>query len=189
MNHEVLGNRRRALEESFFARQDNKLLEQLRSEAAAEERLQLLAEVSGIADPTTLQQLIDADIQPETFAAVSLIPVVLVAWADGKLDDRERAAILAAAEEQGLSDSGPAHQLLQEWLNTQPEENLLSTWKDYISAFCETVSTEIKTNLQTQIMGRATSVASATGGILGLGNKISASEQRILDDLDAAFTS
>ena len=90
MNHEVLGNRRRALEESFFARQNNRLLEQLRSETAAAERLQQLATVSGIEDPATLQQLLAADIQPETFAAVSLIPIVQVAWSDGKLDDKER---------------------------------------------------------------------------------------------------
>ena len=87
MNHEVLGNRRRALEESFFARQNNKLLEQLRSQSAAEELKKQLSEVSGIEDSETLQQMADADIQPETFAAVSLIPVVAVAWADSTIDD------------------------------------------------------------------------------------------------------
>ena len=45
MNHEVLGNRRRALEESFFARQNNKLLEQLRSQSAAEELKKQLSEI------------------------------------------------------------------------------------------------------------------------------------------------
>ena len=54
MNHEVLGNRRRALEESFFARQDSQLLEQLRSQAAAEELKKQLADVSGIEDAETL---------------------------------------------------------------------------------------------------------------------------------------
>ena len=101
MNHEVLGNRRRALEESFFARQNNQLLEQLRSETAAAERLQQLSTVSGIEDSATLQQLLEADIHPETFAAVSLIPIVQVAWSDGKLDDKERTSILTAAAEQG----------------------------------------------------------------------------------------
>ena len=62
MNHEVLGNRRRALEESFFARQNNKLLEQLRSQAAAEELQKQLSEVSGIEDSETLQQMADANI-------------------------------------------------------------------------------------------------------------------------------
>ena len=94
---------------------------------------------------------------------------------------------MAAAAEQGLSVSGPAHQLLQEWLLTPPDVNLLATWKDYISAFCETLSPEVKTNLQTRIIDRAKSVASATGGILGMGNKISASEQLVLDELAAAF--
>ena len=187
MNHEVLGNRRRALEESFFARQNNKLLEQLRSQSAAEELKKQLSEVSGIEDSETLQQMADADIQPETFAAVSLIPVVAVAWADSTIDDKERAAILSAAAEQGLADSGPAQQLLEDWLTTQPADDLLAAWTEYIRAFCETVSTEARTNLQAQVMGRAELIASATGGILGLGNKVSASEQAILDKLAAAF--
>ncbi len=187
MNHEVLGNRRRALEESFFARQNNQLLEQLRSQSAAEELKKQLSEVSGIEDSETLQQMADADIQPETFAAVSLIPVVAVAWADGTIDEKERAAILSAAADQGLADSGPAQQLLQDWLTTQPGDDLLAAWKEYIKSFCETVSTEARTNLQSQIMGRAESIASATGGILGLGNKVSASEQTILDELAATF--
>lgn len=187
MNHEVLGNRRRALEESFFARQNNELLEQLRSQSAAEELKKQLSEVSGIEDSETLQQMADADIQPETFAAVSLIPVVAVAWADGTIDEKERTAILSAATDQGLDDTGPAQQLLQDWLTTQPADDLLATWKEYIQAFCETVSTEARNNLQSQVMGRAESIASATGGILGLGNKVSASEQTILDELAATF--
>ena len=137
MNHEVLGNRRRALEESFFARQNNELLDQLRSQAAAEELQKQLSDVSGIEDSETLQQMADADIQPETFAAVSLIPVVAVAWADGTIDEKERAAILSAAADQGLADSGPARQLLEDWLTTQPADDLLVTWGEYIKAFCE----------------------------------------------------
>ncbi len=187
MNHEVLGNRRRALEESFFARRNNQLLEQLRSEAAVAERLQQLATVSGIEDSATLQQFLEADIQPETFAAVSLIPIVQVAWSDGKLDDKERSSILTAAAEQGLGESGPAHQLLEDWLTNQPGGDLLEAWKDYIRALCETLTAETKENLQTQIITRARLVAEATGGILGLGNKISTSEQGVLDELSAAF--
>jgi hypothetical protein len=187
MNHEVLGNRRRALEESFFARQNNQLLEQLRSETAAAERLQQLSTVSGIEDSATLQQLLEADIQPETFAAVSLIPIVQVAWSDGKLDDKERSSILTAAAEQGLGESGPAHQLLEDWLTNRPGGDLLDAWKDYIRALCETLTAETRENLQAQIITRARSVAEATGGILGLGNKISSSEQGVLDDLSAAF--
>lgn len=187
MNHEVLGNRRRALEESFFARQDSQLLDQLRSQAAAEELKKQLADVSGIEDSETLQQMVDADIQPETFAAISLIPVVAVAWADGTIDEKERAAILSVAADQGLPDAGPARQLLEDWLNTQPADDLLVAWQEYIKAFCDTVSTEARTNLQSQVIGRAEAIASATGGILGLGNKVSATEQAVIDKLAAAF--
>ena len=77
--------------------------------------------------------------------------------------------------------------MLEDWLTIQPGGDLLDTWKDYIRALCETLTAETKENLQTQIITRARSVAEATGGILGLGNKISSSEQSVLDDLSAAF--
>lgn len=188
MNHEALGNRRRALEESFFARQNNELLEQLRADKVAAEQLQQLAAVSGIDDAATLQQLVDADIQPETFAAVSLIPIVQVAWSDGSLDEKERGAVLTAATEQGLTESSAANQLLQDWLVNRPGPDLLEAWKDYIRALSETLEASTLDNLKTQIISRAQSVAEASGGILGLG-KIAASEQAVLDDLNTAFSS
>jgi hypothetical protein len=36
-------------------------------------------------------------------------------------------------------------------------------------------------------MGRAASVAQSAGGILGLGSKVSAKEQAVLDELESAF--
>jgi len=50
-----------------------------------------------------LDSLIASGISPDTIAAVSLIPLVAVAWADKKLEAKERDAILNAATEAGIS--------------------------------------------------------------------------------------
>ena len=42
--------------------------------------------------------------------------------------------------------------------------------------------------LKNELLGRARTVAEAAGGFLGLGNKISAEEARVLDELAAAFS-
>ena len=41
--------------------------------------------------------------------------------------------------------------------------------------------------LKEDLLGRARAVAEAAGGLLGFGNKVSKSEQAVLDDLEEAF--
>ena len=90
MNEEFLGDRRRALEDSFFANRDRQLLQQLRSRVLKEE----FANVSGIKDDAVLEHLLEANISPETLTCLALVPLIAVAWADGKMDEKERQALL-----------------------------------------------------------------------------------------------
>jgi uncharacterized membrane protein YkoI len=103
MSEEFLGDRRKALEEEFFAKQNQRLLRQLRETTAAKATHDALAAASGITDAAVLAQLAAVDLNSETMAALALVPLVEVAWADGTLDAKERSALLAAAEDAGLS--------------------------------------------------------------------------------------
>ena len=97
-----LGGRRNELEETFFSQRDQELMQTLRERIASQERLKALAEVSGITDGELLAQLDQLDVSAETVAALSLVPLVAVAWADGTIDPKERNAVLAAAVALGL---------------------------------------------------------------------------------------
>jgi hypothetical protein len=187
MEDKVLKSRGRALEESFFARRNEELLQKLRQKQAAEERRQALAAVSGITDDAVLDRLIELELCAETVAAAALVPLVEVAWADGAVQDREREAILRAAEESGIDQESTAHQLLENWLAEAPEPTLMDVWRDYVNALAEKVGGEEKEKLQSQLLGRARAVAEAAGGFLGLG-KISAKEQAVLEQLEKAFS-
>ena len=110
-----------------------------------------------------------------------------VAWCDGELDERERKAILQAADDAGIPSDGPGYKLLQQWLAAKPPATMLSAWKDYIEAMADTLKPDDYHRVRDNLLTRAKQVASATGGILGLG-KISAAEQKKLDELVAAFT-
>ena len=96
---ESMDQRRRALEDAFFAEQDRKLRDKLVAADPTAARRTALTETSGITDPQVLDRLMALDIGPETLAALSLVPLVLVAWADGTIDDKERTAVLKAAAE------------------------------------------------------------------------------------------
>ncbi|ETX04871.1 MAG: hypothetical protein ETSY2_26255, partial [Candidatus Entotheonella gemina] len=127
MSEAFLGERRKSLEEAFFAQQQTELLQKLQEEKSAQTRRESLRAASGITDEAVLDQLADLDIQSETLAAVALVPLVAVAWADQSLDDKERSAILSGAQQSGLDAGQPGYQLLEGWLANPPEPALVHT--------------------------------------------------------------
>jgi hypothetical protein len=187
MSEPLLIDRRMALEESFFRAENAKLKEKLAEQAQAKAGRQALIDATGIRDEALLDALVKLEIAVETLIALELVPLIEVAWADGHVDDKERSAILAAAEAQGVSPECEVHQLLENWLATRPDADVLSTWKEYISAICAELIPAEKDQLKHILLDHALDVAKAAGGILGLGNKVSKVEQAVLDDLKGAF--
>jgi hypothetical protein len=185
MSDEILGDRGKALEEMFFARESEKLRKTLQEKEDVKDKKEALSATSGITDDAVLEQLVTLDIRSDTLAALSLVPLVEVAWADGSMDDSERSAILSAAEDSGISDESAA--LLDGWLVTQPGSEMLSAWKDYISALTSTMDTAARDNLEQELLGRARRVAESAGGFLGIGT-ISPDEEDKLEELARAFS-
>ncbi len=185
MGDEFLGDRGKALEEMFFAQESEKLRKALQDTEKVKNKKEALSAASGIIDDTVLEQLVTLDIRGDTLAALSLVPLVEVAWADGTMDDSERSAILSAAEDSGISDESAA--LLDGWLVTQPGSEVLSAWKDYVSALTSSMDPVTKHKLEDELLGRARTVAESAGGFLGIG-AISSEEENKLEELARAFT-
>ncbi|MBR0669272.1 hypothetical protein GXW71_33290 [Roseomonas hellenica] len=187
MGEEFLGDRKRALEEAFFAKEDQRLRRQLREADEARSRREALAAASGIADDAVLDAVAALGMTGETLAALTLVPLVAVAWADGAIDDREREAVLAAAAEAGVAAQGAARELLDRWLREPPPRELLAAWADYTRAVSAKLDDAGLQALRAELVGRARRVAEASGGFLGLGRKVSDAEEAVLRRLEAAF--
>ena len=187
MSGDLLGERKASLENVFFAQQDIELRRRMAEKESAQARRAALAETSGIRDEAVLDKLVAMNINSETLAAMSLVPLVAVAWADGTIDPNERSAVLRAAEQEGLSKQSANYELLNGWLAKMPPPDLITVWKQYVAALVANLDDPARTTLKTQIMGRARSVAEASGGFLGLTARISDAEKRILHDLEEIF--
>jgi hypothetical protein len=187
MSDEFLGDRRKALEDSFFAKQDRILMEKLRKQVELEEKKHGLEFASGLHDDEVLVGLVNLGLTAKTVAALSLAPLIEVAWAspDG-VSKKERAAILQAAEANGVLDGSPAHTILEEWLNERPGPELLETWKAYVGALRESSEPKVYEHLRDEILDRAEAVAQAAGGFLGMA-AVSSSEKAMLAELEKAF--
>ena len=96
--------------------------------------------------------------------------------------------MLAGAAEAGLGREHVGHQLLDRWLREAPPRDLLATWTDYVRAISAALDGEGRRALQADLLGRARRVAEATGGFLGIGRKVSASEEAVLARLGRAFS-
>lgn len=186
MSKDAFKERERALEEEFFRRVDNKLLADLKQKLAAEAERQRWEATLGADDKELIQEMVGLGISAEAAAAMSLVPLVAVAWADGKLDKKERPAILKAAHERGITEDSPAAELLEHWLNDKPTEELTAAWKHYVTAITKQLGHDRRAALRKATMERARSVAKASGGTLGF-NSISVSEEKVLSDLEQAF--
>ena len=133
-----------------------------------------------------LDKLIQLGIRAEVLAALALAPLVEVAWADGSLDERERREILARAEKSGIVPDSPGHAILQSWLERKPEPKLLTAWIHMVEGLCEHMTPEQIKALRTGLIERAQAIASASGGLLGMG-KVSAAEADMIQRLESAF--
>jgi len=180
MSEGILSDRRKALEDQFFQKQDAELLRRLKQTNARKQ----LSEASGISDAAALDAISSAGIGAETLAAISLVPLVMVAWADGQLEPKERSAVLQAVAAAGLPAGSPAYVLLERWLSARPATALLDAWRGYVAA----LPAPVRQSLKADILGRARGIAEAAGGFLGLGSKISEDEKRVLGDLERSFS-
>ncbi len=179
---DIFDDRRRALEEAFFARRNEELLEALRQQALTQEREEALAKASGITDTKVLESLVSLNISPETLAALSLVPLVEVAYASGRVEPNERRAVLTAAEQSGLKPGDIGYKLLEHWLHDRPDPKLFEAWRAYIAALIPSMSPDAADALKKFILDRGTQVAAAAGGILGIGS-ICKEERQVLNDL------
>jgi hypothetical protein len=178
---------RRTLEDAFFLKEDAKIIARLQELRKLQESKEALSKVSGIQNDDVLQKLIDLDIRPETVVSLSLVPLVEVAWVDGKVTEKEKQAVLAATGKLGWAKGTPDYDLLERWLTHRPDPKLLEAWSHYVRDLCSRLNEQEKKNLKTFLLDQARTVAGASGGILGLGNKISKAEEAMLDKLAAAF--
>jgi hypothetical protein len=187
MKKDFLGDRRKGFEEEFFRRQEGALLQRLRDEEDRRSARQALAAASRITDEGLLDQLAALGVKPETLVALSLVPLVEIAWADGTVQDGERQAILEAARMAGLVQGSGGDRLLQGCLSAPPPAHLRTLWVHYIKTLQVGLSDQEREALKADLLERARRVAEAAGGFIGIGPKVSSQEAALLAEFAGAF--
>jgi hypothetical protein len=182
----TLEERGRALENQFFDKENKAKIAAMKEKLEAQQTREELRKASGMSDDAVLDKLVELGLRANTIAALSLVPLIAVAWADGEIQDNERTAILQGAHGKGLEQGTDGYDLLQTWLKARPSDELFEAWESYIKALASQLNEEQNRLLKNQIVGFAKMVATAAGGLLGFG-KVSGSEEKALQRIEAAF--
>ena len=142
MSEVTLEERGRALENQFYEKQDQEKLAAMKDKLESQATRDELRKASGMTDDAVLDKLVALGLRANTIAALSLVPLIEVAWADGEIQDNERSAILQGAHGKGLEDGTPGYELLQTWLKSPPGDDLFTAWESYIKALSAQLNDE-----------------------------------------------
>jgi hypothetical protein len=178
-NNEFMGDRRRVQEEEYFRRKEQELIEKLQQRGREEATRRQMAERTGVADEEVLRNLQELGFTPDTVMLLHLVPLLQMAWAEGGVSDRERDLIIEAARAHGIGKGSAADQQLTTWLVQPPSDAVFERALGAVAAILQARTSDERESSQRDLVSRLTSVASASGGILGFG-KISAEEQQVL---------
>ncbi|HEY7048285.1 MAG TPA: hypothetical protein VH373_13790 [Jatrophihabitantaceae bacterium] len=176
---DAFADRGRGLEEEYFRKREQELVDKLRRRQAAEATRQQLSEQAGVADAEILQDLQELGYTPETVSLLYLVPLVEVAWAEGGVSDRERELIVEAARARGIEAGTPADALLTEWLTTQPSEQVFERNLRVIRAILAARPEAEREASRSDLLSTATAIAEASGGVLGF-RAVSPEERALL---------
>ena len=132
MSERFLGDREKAMEESFFRREDAKLLAKLREKADLDEIALALGEKLQVDNPELRARVRHLGLSLDTAPALFLAPMVQVAWAGGSVTKAEHDAVLRIARGRGVDPAAPAYAQVEQWLKERPDDDLFDTAVDII---------------------------------------------------------
>lgn len=168
------------LEEEYFGRKNQELIQKLRERRAREEDRQKMAEMTGIADQEVLEALQDLGYTSETIPLLHIVPLVEVAWAEGGVADRERELIFKIAEARGVQPDGVAHEMLSHWLENKPSERFFESSLRAIRVVLGLLPEEQRQASRRDLITYCSQIASAvSSGIFGPGG-ISSEERALI---------
>lgn len=171
--------RGKALEDLFYAKVDQELLAKMRESSAVDSDVAKLSELTGLSCKSTLAQLKQHGVTSESAAALRLVPLVEVAWGDGRIEESERSQVLLAASKNGISEDSEAGALLANWLQHKPSADLMDSWCEYAKALIAKLDSDSAANLRNAVVDEMQRVATSAGGLLGWG-AVSKGESEIM---------
>lgn len=175
-------------EERYFAEQEAKRREDKRRAMAVAAKELAEKRTMGDALHTDDESIVNAirelGFDGDTARVFDLLPLVHVAWADGSVSSRERATIFELLDKRGIAPSDEAGVLVASLLEERPSDAFLDETLVLLKKLAERGGTPASS-----IVDLCVDVAAASGGFLGLGDKVSDEERATLEKIAGSLGS
>ena len=182
MKNDPVQHSARLREDEYFQKAEQQHQDRKSRESERQVAEQLLAKASGIADPDLLSELQELGYTHETAPLLTVVPLVQVAWQSGWVRPRERELILATAHDQGVTGVSFAYRRLMQWMDDRPPQQFFQKTLELIRRWLTSLPEEEQQARKQELLSNCLQIASASGGMLGFGSKISRAECRILQE-------
>src|SRR5688572_2928475 len=158
--------------------QRRKLREKLADSAADVQKRREIAANTGTDDLSIAERIDALGFSGDSARVFDLMPLVHVAWADGAIQKSERAAIMRVLEQRGVTKGSEAYNTMESLLEERPAEAFMS---ESLAVLRDLVGGEASRSQS--IVDLCIGVASAAGGFLGIGGKVSDDERAVIDEV------
>jgi tellurite resistance protein len=147
-------------------------------------KLSGLAAIFATDDREVLDRLTMLGFTPDSARVLDVLPLVHVAWADGKIQAAERKAVLAVLESRNIPRSSDAWLLIETLLETRPSETYLAQSLQLLRLLGRSSGADPKS-----VVDLCTVVAEASGTLFGIGAKVTPAERQLIARIAAALGS
>jgi uncharacterized tellurite resistance protein B-like protein len=166
---DAFAEREHWLEEEYFRKRNQELIDKIRQQQALEAERQHMAEMIGVHDQDLLEALQDLGFHEDNLQLLHIVPLVQVAWADDSIADYERDRILRFAHIRGIEPGSRAYQQLVQWLTVEPPQAFFENTLHAISAIMATLPPAEREASRKDLINYCTQIAASVGRrLLGL---------------------
>lgn len=186
MKKDIFKERERAFEAVYFAELDAELIERHHQNREESRDRRDLAKATGISNKGLLDRILELGVRPSNLEALSLAPLICVAWANGSPAQDQRTAALKAAMTEEIGKDTPSFLFFEALLSHGPDPKLMDIWRGYIASLLSHLDARACELIRNSLLDRAEEIAKASGGIMGVGS-ISRNERQVLDEIESAM--
>ncbi len=161
---------------------EKKRADVLAAEKASNEKLEEIAPVASVSVASASADYFgDVEIEAtmEDYGKlIPLVPLIKIAWAEGRVTKRERHLIYETAARMGVKPGTSAHRRLAEWLELHPTPEFYDHALDILSLRWQSLDEDEKNRRKFDLISDCTRIAEASGGA----KNYSAGGARICDE-------
>jgi hypothetical protein len=172
-----LEDRRKAQEEDYFRKAN--------AEAAAKLKAKADLTNAGIQDTSLVEHLLKSGFDSDSARALYLLPLVDIAWADGRVQKDEQTQILKLMEDRGIAKDSKAYAMMTRWIEKGPSDESFLQARTLLEPIVQELKKSGK-DVSNWVIEASEKVAAVTNSLFGLGSKMVSKEERAY--LDALVT-